>query len=317
MDEKRALSTQDVADMLHVSKSMIYELIRQGEITSYKVGRKVRFMESDVKKFIAQSREKQAKAGAARAAAQGDGSGRSGAALQEGHRGFVICGQDLILDVLSSYLAGAGIPALRSYTGSYDSLIALYKGQVDVASAHLWDGTADQYNIPYVRALLPGMRTVIVRFVSRWQGLYVQQGNPKNIKGWEDLQREDIRMVNREYGAGSRVLLDEHLKQLGIYGSSIAGYRRMVPTHLAVASAVGRGEADVGVGTEKIAHQVEHVEFIPLQQERYDLVLRREDMERPEIAALLRIVRMDAFQQEFSSVGGYGIDGMGAIVAEL
>lgn len=315
MDEKRALSTQEVADMLHVSKSMIYELIRQGAITSYKVGRKVRFMESDVKKFIVQSREKQARTGAAKAAVKGSqGMERT---FPREHQGFVICGQDLILDVLSSYLASDGIPALRSYTGSYDSLIALYKGQVDVASAHLWDGTTDQYNVPYVRALLPGMRTVIVRFVSRWQGLYVQQGNPKDIKGWEDLKREDIRMVNREYGAGSRVLLDEHLKKLGISGSSIAGYEHMVPTHLAVASAVGRGEADLGIGTEKIAHQVENVEFLPLQRERYDLVLRHEDMERPEIAAMLRVIRMDAFQKEFSSVGGYGIDGMGAIVAEL
>lgn len=313
MNEKNALSTQEVADMLSVSKSTIYDLIKKGEIQSYKVGRKVRFTEKDVKEYISRSKDSQS------VASKSESDEKGFKLMGEGNRkdGFIICGQDLILDVLSNYMRLHGVPALRAYIGSYDSLISLYRNKVNVASAHLWDSDSNQYNIPYVRRLLPGIPTVVIHLACRMQGLYVQKGNPKGIKTWADFGRDDIIMINREQGAGSRVLLDENLRLLKIYGSSIRGYENETQSHLAVASAVSSGKADVAVGNEKIARQVDNIEFIPLQKERYDLVIRKEQLHTAEIQTLLKIIRSDAFRNEFEHIGGYDTSEMGKIVAEI
>lgn len=313
MEEKNALSTQEVADMLNVSKSTIYDLIKRGEIRSYKVGRKVRFTEKDVKEYISSSRDSQSVMNTSAS----DVSNFSLAGDDKKTDGFIICGQDLILDVLSNYMRLHGVPALRSYIGSYDSLVSLYKNNINVASVHLWDSDTDTYNIPYVRKLLPGIPTVVIHLTCRMQGVYVQKGNPKGITTWADLGRHDITMINREQGAGSRVLLDENLRLLGIYGSSIKGYDNETQSHLAVASAVSRGKADVAVGNEKIARQVDNIDFIPLQKERYDLVIRKEYLNTTEIQTLLKIIRSDAFKNEFEHIGGYYTSEMGKIVAEI
>jgi putative molybdopterin biosynthesis protein len=311
MSERNALSTQEVADLLHVSKSTIYDLIRRGEIQSYKVGRKVRFTEEDVKKYIARSKENQTKT-----APLADGAPFNILGNDRRPEGFIICGQDLILDVLSNYMRLHNVPALRAYIGSYDGLVSLYRNKVNVTASHMWDSDTDTYNVPYVRRLLPGIPAVIVHLSCRMQGLYVAKGNPKGIHDWEDFKRDDIAMINREQGAGSRVLLDENLKLLGLFGSSIKGYNKETSSHLAVASAVSRGEADVAVGNEKIARQVDNIEFIPMKKERYDLVLKKEDLNTVEIQTMLKIIRSTAFKNEFGNIGGYDTSDIGKIVAE-
>lgn len=312
MPDKKALSTQEVADLLKVSKSTIYDLIRRGEIQSYKVGRKVRFTEEDVKKYIELSKESQA----VKKAPLTDGTPFNLLGGDKRPDGFIICGQDLILDVLSNYMRLHNVPALRAYIGSYDGLVSLYRNMVNVTASHMWDSDTDTYNVPYVRRLLPGIPAVIVHLTCRMQGLYVFKGNPKGIHDWEDFGRDDIIMINREQGAGSRVLLDENLKLLGIFGSSIKGYNKETSSHLAVASSISRGEADVAVGNEKIAKQVDNIEFIPMKKERYDLVLRKEDLNTPEIQTMLKIIHSAAFKSEFGNIGGYDTTDMGKIVAE-
>jgi putative molybdopterin biosynthesis protein len=301
-----ALSAQDVADMLNVSKNTIYNLIKKGELKSYNVGRKVRFTENDVNAFINRSH----------ASLDAQQTASVLPDLQTNH-GFIICGQDIILDVLSSYMRSYGIPALRAFIGSYDGLMLLYKNKVNVASSHLWDSGTDEYNIPYIKRLLPGTSAVVIQLTYRMQGLYVQKGNPKNIKGWEDFRRDDITMTNREYGAGSRVLLDENLKLLNIVGSSIKGYATEKQTHLDVASSVSGGKADVAVGIEKIARQVDNIDFIPMKKERYDLVVKKEHINSPEISTMMNIINSQAFKQEFANIGGYDTSGIGKIIAEI
>ena len=313
MSTKKALSTQDVADMLGVSKSTIYNMIKSGVISSYKVGRKVRFTEDDVNGYISRSTADQPTVFSQAETSQVLGLPEIGRT----QGGFVICGQDLILDVLSNYMRAHGIPALRAYIGSYDSLMLLYKDKVSVASSHLWDSETDEYNVPYIRRLLPGIPSVVIHLTCRIQGLYVQKGNPKGIKGWEDFGRSEITMINREHGAGSRVLLDENLRLLGITGSGIKGYVTEKPSHLALASAVSGGKADVAVGIEKIARQVDNIDFIPLKKERYDLIVKKETMQSYEVATMMKIIGSAAFKQEFSTIGGYDTTDMGAIVAEL
>lgn len=307
MDDNKALSTQQVADILHVSKSTIYDLIRKGEIASYKVGRKVRFTQEDVDNYIAKSRTLQTDHVLSDLRLE----------TNQNNKNFIICGQDLILDVLSNYLRLNGIPALRAYIGSYDSLVSLYQGKVQVTAAHLWDSDTDQYNIPYVRRLLPGIPAVVIHLTCRMQGFYVAMGNPKNIRSWRDFARDDITMINREKGAGSRVLLDENLRLLGIKGTTINGYLNETSSHLTVASAVSSGEADVAVGNEKIAKQVDNIEFIPIKKERYQLIIKKEDLNTHEVSTMLRIIRSATFKKEFSNIGGYDLNDIGKIVAEI
>lgn len=312
MEKDQALSTQQVADILHVSKSTIYNLIREGELQSYKVGRMLRFTQEDVDNYIRQSKSLR------RENLIQDYSPND---LVMGNspitKNFIICGQDLILDVLSNYLRMNSIPALRAYIGSYDSLVALYQDKVQVASSHLWDSDTDQYNIPYVRRLLPGIPSVIIHLTCRMQGFYVAAGNPKGIRTWSDLAREDISMINREKGAGSRVLIDENIRLQGINCRMINGYYNETSSHLAAASAVSSGKADVAVGIEKIARQVDNIEFIKLKKERYDLVIKKEAFNTPEITNMLSIIRSAEFRKEFGNIGGYDTSEMGTIVAEL
>jgi putative molybdopterin biosynthesis protein len=124
-------------------------------------------------------------------------------------------------------------------------------------------------------------------------------------------------MINREHGAGSRVLLDEYFKLFGISGSAVQGYMTEGGSHLAVASAVSGGKADVAVGIEKIARQVDNIDFIPMKKERYDLVVKKEHMQSPEIQTMMKIINSAAFRQEFSNIGGYDTTDMGKIVAEI
>lgn len=311
MDNNKGLSTQQVADILHVSKSTIYDLIRKGEITSYKVGRKVRFTQEDVDAYIAKSKKMQA-VSATKSFLLDD----LIVETNQNSKNFIICGQDVILDVLSNYLRLNGIPALRAYIGSYDSLVSLYQGKVQVTASHLWDSDTNEYNVPYVRRLLPGIPAVIIHLTCRMQGFYVAKGNPKNIRTWSDLARDDVAMINREKGAGSRVLLDENLRLLGLSGAQINGYYNETSSHLTVASAVSSGEADVAIGNEKIARQVDNIEFVPIKKEQYQLVVKNEDLNTLEIMTMLKIIRSATFKKEFANIGGYDTTDIGQIMAE-
>lgn len=311
MEKEKAFSTQQVADMLHVSKSTIYKLISQNEINYYKIGRKIRFTQEDIDTYIGKARNQQ------------DGFLKKSFANEElifsglqSERSFIICGQDLILDVLSNYLRLNGVPALRAYIGSFESLLSLYQDKVQVASAHLWDSDLDEYNVSYVRRFLPGIPCIVVHLICRMQGFYVKRGNPKQIKTWSDLARGDISIINREKGAGSRVLLDEQLRLLGIDSAQVNGYQNETSSHLTVASAVGRGEVDIGVGNEKIARQVDNIDFIPMQKEHYDLVIKKSIWNTPEVNTMLKIIRSHEFKKEFDKIGGYDASGMGRIVIE-
>lgn len=188
---------------------------------------------------------------------------------------LVITGQDMSLDILATYLERA-LPTerpLRSYAGSLDSLIAMYKGESDIVSTHLLDGDTGEYNLPYIRKILVGCSYVVVRLLTRSAGLYVQKGNPRGIQEWSHLEQDGLTLINRERGSGARVLLDEQLRLHGIPAATLSGYMNEENSHLAVAGKVARGEADVAIGTEKAAKIVDGVDFIPMIQECYDLVM--------------------------------------------
>jgi putative molybdopterin biosynthesis protein len=310
MPDSTSYTPEEVAKILKVSKFTVYELIKRGELIGYKVGRKVRVDGSDLDIYVKQAKQiGQSPVRAAHSRAEN---------FFSSDEGLIICGQDAILDVLTRHLEKQmpNVQFLRKYVGSMAGLLALYHGTANVVTAHLWDSDNDDYNLPYVRRILPGYSVMIFNLIYRMEGFYVAKGNPKNIKDWSDLTRTDVVFVNRERGAGARVLLDEKINKLKIDRHAINGYDHEEMSHLAVASCVARGEADAGIGTEKAATQVSEIEFIPMHKERYDLAIKREDFNKPHFQELLSVVRSDSFRNEVSGMGGYDISKMGELIAE-
>lgn len=230
---------------------------------------------------------------------------------------FIIAGQDVVLDLLSSRMQQKNVAALRAYLSGFEGLLALYQKRIHAAMVHLWAGDVDRYNSPYVRRLMPGVGAVLVNVSRRMQGFYVAAGNPKQITGWEDLCREDVCMLNRGCGSASRVLLDEHLRRLGIAPSAVRGYDQETGSHLTLAGAIAQGKADVGVGTERVTRKQAGLDFIPMQQERCDLVLRKDSLEQPEVQTLLAVLRDPAFRRELEQFSGNDYTQMGEILEEV
>ena len=313
MSQNKSLSTQEVAQILHVSKSTIYELIRRGEINSYKIGRKVRFTQDDVDAYIARSRHEQSVQPVKRVDLQ--------SALlhpkQNENTALFISGQDVVLDILSSFLHQQDVSAQRVYLNSFEGLLALYEGRVDAAACHLYDAEEKSFNTPFVKKLLPGVPTVLINISYRTQGFYVASGNPKEIRGWRDLARRDISVLNRRPGSSARVLLDGQLHRMGLDKRMVAGYDREMKSHLTMAAAIAAGEADLAIGTERISRQIEGLDFIPLLQERFDLAVHREFLDTDEGEILLEILRSEAFKKEIKPFSGNDYRDLGKIVAEV
>ena len=311
MAQNKSLSTQEVADILHVSKSTIYDLIKKGEIHSYKIGRKVRFTQDDVDAYIARSRHKHA--------TQPVKNINTYSTLltpeEKQQPQLILSGQDVVLDILANYLQQEGIDAARTYLGSFEGLLSLYQDNIHVAACHLFDGF--DYNTSFVRSLMPGVPAALINVSYRSQGFYVQKGNPKNIKGWSDLGREDITVLNRRVGSSARILMDVQLKRLGIPAAKVKGYDKIMKSHLTMAQAIANGEADLAIGTERVSKQMEGLEFIPLLEERFDLVIRKEAMETEEMQKLLGILRSPAFRSEIAAFSGNDYRDLGKIIMEV
>jgi len=312
MSEDVSYTPEEVAKILNISKYTVYELIKRDELAAYRVGRKVRVDSADIEAFKRNSRNITSFTAPALPPV-------SSGSYTSSDEGLIICGQDMTLDILTRHLEKRfpHVRFLRQNIGSIDGLMALYRGMANVVTAHLWDSDTNEYNTPYVRRILPGHRAVLINMVYRTEGFYVAKGNPKKILTWADLARSDIRFVNRERGSGARVLLDEHLRIQGITHQSVNGYSNEEMSHVAVASNIARGEADVGLGIEKAAQQVSNVDFVPLQIERYDLVVRKEDIDRPYFQALMSILKSSAFRNEVLGIGSYDVTSMGEIMAEV
>ena len=283
MAQNKSLSTQEVADILHVSKSTIYDLIRKGEIHSYKIGRKVRFTQDDVDAYIARSRHEHS----TRPVKNIDTHSTLLTPPKEEKPELIISGQDVVLDILANYLQQEGVNTARTYLNSFEGLLSLYQDNIHVAACHLFDGF--DYNASYVRSLMPGVPAVLVNVSYRTQGFYVQKGNPRNIRGWSDLGREDISVLNRCVGSSARILMDTQLKRLGIPASKVKGYEKIMKSHLTMAAAIAAGEADLAIGTERISRQIEGLDFIPLLEERFDFVIKKEMIETEAIQKLLKV----------------------------
>ena len=173
------------------------------------------------------------------------------------------------------------------------------------------------YNSSFVRSLMPGVPAVLINVSYRTQGFYVQKGNPKRIKGWSDLGREDISVLNRRVGSSARILMDTQLKRLGIPASRVKGYGRIMKSHLTMAAVIAGGEADLAIGTERISRQIDNLDFIPLLEERFDLVIKKDMMESNAVKQLMAILNDPVFRKEIAHFSGNDYRDMGKIIMEV
>lgn len=222
---------------------------------------------------------------------------------------------DMTLDLLAQFLAETE-PHRRlasANIGSLGGLVALKRGEAHLAGSHLLDPETGDYNRTYVAQYLPDQPVVLVTLVGRTQGLIVAEGNPKAITTLEDLARDDVRFVNRQRGSGTRLLLDYELDQRGVAANSVSGYDREEYTHLAVAAAVASGVADCGLGVLAAARAL-GLDFVPLADERYDLVIPRPFYESALLAPLLDLLHAKPFRDAVAALPGYDVEPMGNVV---
>ena len=325
MDLKSSLTPLEVAELLKITKNTVYELIKRGELPSYKIGKKIRIDMHDVEDYINNQKSN------SRPSINHNintkllnnnventiHTSNSISLSNKSNSKIIISGQDILLDILARYIEEIlpDYTVLRSYKVSYNGLYDLYNNKVSIASCHLWDGDKDEYNTDYVKRLVPGTPCVLINLAYRLQGFYVEKGNPLNIKSFKDLTNKNIKFINREKGSGVRVLLDEKLRLLNIDPNSINGYYNEENSHLAVASTVGRGDANIGLGNKKASMQVETIDFIPLQTERYDLIIKKSDLNNPIYKSIISILSSEKFKNELQGIGGYDLKDLGKIIS--
>lgn len=306
MSQEQSYTIEEVAQLLKVSKLTIYDLVKKGDLPVFRVGRQMRVDRADLQTYI-----QKRKTGSMPAVAQA-----SIATPTKNHAKIIVSGQDLVLDILAKYIEKRrSTKVLRSHEGSFNGVMALYHGDCDIASLHMFDGDTGDYNTPYVKKIFVSHAFVLINVVSRKAGFYVQKGNPLEIRTFEDFQTKTFTFINREKGSGARTLLDEQLRIHGIAPSTIAGYTHEEMSHLDVASAVANGRADVGIGIEKIAKLIQ-VDFIPMVTERYDIVLLNTPENQLLIDMVKEILNTPDFQSEVAALGDYDISLMGQVMYE-
>jgi putative molybdopterin biosynthesis protein len=232
------------------------------------------------------------------------------------HTIFAIGSHDISLDLMAQYLAALDRRLASANVGSMGGLVALMRGEAHLAGSHLLDTQTGEYNLSYIRQYLPDLPVVVMALVGRQQGLLTLKGNPKGIHSLADINRPEVKFVNRQRGAGTRVLLDYQLGLLGIPPSAIRGYDQEEYTHLAVAVAVASGRADCGLGIAAAAQALD-LDFVPLYQERYDLVIPMVYYKSNLLEPVLEVINGSAFRQAVAALPGYDVDLMGTVIAEI
>ncbi|MEB2302423.1 helix-turn-helix transcriptional regulator [Lysinibacillus xylanilyticus] len=302
MSHEHSYTIEEVAQLLKVSKLTIYDLVKKGDLPIFRVGRQMRVDRTDLQLYIQKS-----KTGVTPTAST---------TLLTNNKKIIISGQDIALDLLGKYIEKKqSNKVLRSHEGSFNGVMALYNGECDIASLHLYDGDTGDYNTPYLKKIFVSHSYVLLNLISRRAGFYVKKGNPLQIQSMDDFKTKSLKLMNREKGSGARTFLDEQLRFHHISPSSIEGYNEEEMSHIDVASAVANGNADIGIGIEKISKLID-VDFIPLVRERYDIVLLKTPENQLLIESVKEILNSPDFQSEVVALGDYDVTQMGQIIYE-
>ena len=220
---------------------------------------------------------------------------------------------DMTLDIIGDMIADRypGMSFSGTHVGSMAGLMALQRKETLIAPTHLLDMESGEYNVSYLKQIFSGEKMALIKGIDRVQGIMVKKGNPLKILSVEDLTR--ARYVNRQRGAGTRVLLDYKLKEAGISPSQIEGYDKEAATHMAVAASVASNEIDAGMGI-KAAADAMNLDFIEIGVEEYDFAIRAEDLDLPQVKAFIEVLKSDEFHKKLDEMGGYGYHQVGKII---
>ncbi len=300
--DSQLFSAKEVAAYLGIHEKQVYHLAKAGRLPGTRITGKWVFP----KRLVDERLEEDAKASLSLARAKG--ARHPGALLAAGSN-------DPALDILlSSYRSASPEQYVFSCsTGSGEGLAALDAGYTDIAWSHLYDPDSNDWNIPYLAERLPRRRPVVVNLFGRDLGFVLSRGNPKAIHGWADLARDDIRIINRQRGSGTRVLLDQRLAMVGIVPGSVRGYDTEVSTHYEVGLAVLAGDADTGLATGSIASLL-GLDFVPAAAERFDMITDREVFFKRGIQSLLEMLRSESYGRRIRRLGHYDSSQSGKVL---
>lgn len=315
-EKKKLLSPLEVAEILSISKRTVYEIIKRNELKAYKVGNKFRIDIEDVKEYIGEKDKEQIDTKEEVYISEGNYS------FNELYKNYIedkiiICGRDPIIDTLSKYISeykNSG-KVLRLYDNSFNGLCALYNNDVHVTASHIWNSEIDEYNVDFAKRVLLGIPITVINLCYRIQGFYVAKDNPKKITGWNSLTKGRVKIINRELGSGSRILLDQSIRKHKIDKSKINGYSNYVCSSREIINMVKSGQVDVGIGLQDEINCPDLVDFIPIHKERYDLIIKSEDLNRPQCKAILDILSMNEFKEECMRKRNYDYSDTGKIIA--
>lgn len=296
------MSVKEVAEYLNINEKLVYRLVNEKKLPGTRVTGKWTFPKRLLDEWMTEKARETVAVG---------GKGLK----SQGHMAL-IGSNDFVIELLS-YELNRRFPEFTltfANLGSVGGLIALRKGFGQIAGCHLLDPETGEYNFSYLPRYLPGIETTVVNLVWRDIGLIVKAENPLKIKSIKDLLRPGIKIINRQAGSGTRVLLDYELNKLGVDPESVEGYAKEVNTHMQVAMAVLSGTADAGLGIQAAARMLT-LGFVPLTKERYDLVFRNEDLRERSIAALLEVIRSTKFKESIRDMGGYDTEDTGKVMS--
>jgi len=229
---------------------------------------------------------------------------------------FAIGSHDLTLDLMAQFLPPRKRRLTSVNVGSLGGIMALKRAETHLAGSHLLDPETGEYNLSYLKQHIPDKKLRVVTLVGRTQGLFLARGNPKNIQGLADLVRSDLSFVNRQHGAGTRLLLDYQLAQLDIQPDQVNGYDHEEYTHLTAAALVASGRADCALGIEAASYALD-LDFLPLITERFDLIIPEEYYDSELLGPVFELLEDPKFKKAVSERPGYQIGEMGKIVAVL
>jgi len=220
----------------------------------------------------------------------------------------VIGSNDPIMDRISDK-----VRLSLSHVGSFGGILALKKKETTIAPIHILDGKSGDYNIDILKKYFPSRGVVLIKGIKREQGLIIPKGNPMNIKGIEDLTRNDLTFMNRQRGAGTRILLDYKLEKLGIDNNDIKGYEREATTHLAAAMSVKASTCDLALGV-KSAADILDLDFILVGHEDYDFAVLKDSLEDERVLKFIEYIKSEDFSKEVEKIPGYMLENPGEIV---
>jgi excisionase family DNA binding protein len=296
------MNTKEVAKYLGIHEKQVYALIKSKKIPSTRVTGKWVFpkklidewIESNAKTGLEQARQKSRRI--------------EGALLASGSN-------DPILDMLQTYMKKSypEFYIFSANTGSTEGLKALDMGYTDIAWSHLYDPKTGEYNVPFLPNHLPHVKPVVVNLFHRGLGFVTLCGNPLRIKGFQDLTKKGVRFLNRQKGSGTRLLIDQRLKDLGISSSKIEGYSNEVNTHLEVGLSILGKTTDVGIATMATSKFL-GLDFIPITKERFDMILSRETFFNKGVQALIKLIHSEEFRQKIEKIGGYDLKDSGRVI---